>query len=114
MAARSANGAFASIVRVHDGGVGGITADHIASLEDGARQCACNDPLVAHETSADGEHAADTIGEFAGEVRQNLVELAILEPEIGARIIVGERLHLALLDGKRKQIEPGTDAIRRP
>src|SRR5262249_2404189 len=55
-------------------------------------------------TSSDSEHAADSLSKFASEIGQDLVKLAALEPEIGARVIVGEGLGLALFHGKREQI----------
>src|SRR5262249_28084910 len=49
-------------------------------------------------------HAADSVGKFTREVGEDLIKFAVLEPEICARVIVGKRLGLALLDGKREQI----------
>src|SRR5215471_19354024 len=55
----------ATITSVHRGCVGGISCDHIASLEDGSCQCACRSRFSADETSPDSKYAADTISKFA-------------------------------------------------
>src|SRR5690349_5851580 len=81
-----------------------MASNHVASLEYGSCQGACRGRFATDQTSADSEHAADAIGKFAREVGHDLVEIAALEPKIGARVIVGERLGFAFLNGKREQI----------
>src|SRR5215510_13865807 len=88
---------LAAVGRVDQGSVGGMTSDHITGLEHGSCQRTCRGRLSTDETSADREHAADAISKFARKIGQDLVKLAVLEPKIGARVIVGERLSLALL-----------------
>src|SRR5262245_47151910 len=82
--------AFTAIGRVHCGSVCGMTSDDIAGLEHGSCQRAGRGRLATDEISSDSEHAADPISKFAREIGQDLVKLAALEPEIGARVIVGE------------------------
>src|SRR5262245_31121508 len=94
--------AFATVGRVHCRSIGGMTSDHVACLEHRSRQCACRGRFRTDETSSNGEHAADSVGKFAGEIGQDLVKLAVLEPEMGAWVIVRERLGFALLHGKRE------------
>src|SRR5437016_1245921 len=95
---------LAPIARVHRGRVGGMVSDQVASLEYGPCQCACRGRLSTDETAAHREHAADAVGKLSRETCHDLVELAVLAPDIGARVIVRECLGLALLHGKREEL----------
>src|SRR5438874_2512317 len=95
---------LASVARVHRRSVGRMASDHVASLEHGSGQRPCRGRLCTDETSSYSKHAADSVGEFTREISEDLIKFAVLEPEIGARVIVGERLSLALLDSEREQI----------
>src|SRR5262249_5430619 len=64
---------LATVGRVDQGSVGGMTSDHITGLEHRSCQRTCRGRLSPHETSPDREHAADAISKFAREIGQDLV-----------------------------------------
>src|SRR5690349_10236419 len=96
--------ALAAVARVHRGSVVGMASDDVASLEHRSCQRPGRGRLCADETSSNSKYATDPVGKFTREISDHLIKFAALEPEIGARVIVGKRLSLALLDSKREQI----------
>src|SRR4030081_1391246 len=69
-------------------------------IEQGLRDGARNQRLLAHETAAQSDNAAGLVLIFAIQIGGDFLVCAVLQPEIGDRIGGQECMNLALLDGE--------------